>query len=202
MANQIVDEILNVDYTGGYPIFDNRIQDLARTFYSQPGASNPNFDNLNEMFVAKEFILRLPNIDLLTFSEIINVKEELYPALNKFKGLINSYSEEIKGFSFDPDNKIKIEKKYNYDFLPQLKEVQENIESNRMYKLLFKELSENLTKYSIYIGVGAAIDIKGLLLGGGASTIESTIRSYNKMKDKNKEIRNSAVYFYHDLSSR
>jgi hypothetical protein len=114
--------------------------------------------------------------------------------------VINNYSLEVSGLSFNQDNRDLIEKKYKYDFLPQVKELQEKIESNSFFKHLKRGVGENLSKYSIYLGVMGIDDIVKILLGaGGLTAIEGLFKGYNELTKADKDLRNSSVYFYHKL---
>lgn len=203
MGMQILEEtseILNSE--NSYPIFDDLIEKIAK-FYIEEASGEYDSQNLNEIFVGKEFLLRLPNIDNLNFNDIIKAKEELGIELNRFKNLINNYSQEISGLAFDTSNKLIIEKKYNYDFVPQLKEIQDEIERNSFFKHLKKNIGENLVKYSIFLGVSGVDDIKKLLLGaGGMTVVETIIKAINESKNLKTDIKNSSVYFYHKLMNK
>lgn len=200
MAFQILDETIGIiSQKNSYPIFDHLIENIASK-YIQSTKKDLNTRNINEIFVGKEFLLRLPNINEISFSDIIKAKAELSIELDRFKNLINNYSLEISGLSFDQDNRDLIEKKYRYDFLPQVKELQDKLENNSFFKHLKKGVGENLSKYSIYLGVMGVDDMIKILLGaGGLTTIEGIFKGYNELKMTKKELRNSSVYFYHKL---
>lgn len=200
MAFQILDETIDIiSQKNTYPIFDHLVEDIASK-YIQSTKADLNTKNINEIFVGKEFLLRLPNIDEISFSDIIKAKEELSIELDRFKNLINNYSLEVSGLSFNQENRDLIEKKYKYDFLPQLKELQGKLEGNSFFKHLKKGVGESLSKYSIYLGVMGVDDIvKILLSAGGLTTIEGIFKGHNELKKTDKELRNSSVYFYHKL---
>lgn len=203
MANQILDETIEtISKKGIYPIFDNLVESIAAIYLKESKIAY-DVDNINEIFVGKEFLLRLPNIDTLTFDQILSTKQELKTELDRFKNLINNYSLEIDGLSFDHDNKALIEKKYQYDFLPQVKELQEKIDANKFYRHLMKDIGENFTKYSICLGVTGTADIVKLILGAGGMTMaEGIYKGLNSSKQTGNEIKRSSVYFYHKLLDR
>ncbi|MBT1705436.1 hypothetical protein [Chryseosolibacter indicus] len=200
MAFQILDETIDIiSHKNTYPIFDHLVEDIASK-YIQSTKKDLSTKNINEIFVGKEFLLKLPNIDEISFSDILKAKEELSTELDRFKNLINNYSLEISGLSFDQDNRDFIEKKYKYDFLPQLKELQDKLEDNSFFKHLKRGAGENISKYSIFLGVMGVDDIiKILLSAGGLTTVEGIFKGHNEIKKTNKELRNSSVYFYHKL---
>lgn len=200
MAFQILDETIDlISKKNMYPIFDNQVEDIASK-YIRSTKTNLNTKNINEIFVGKEFLLRLPNIDEIGFSDIIEAKKELSVELDRFKNLINNYSLEVSGLSFEQDNRDLIEKRYKYDFLPQVKELQGKLEENSFFKHLKRGVGQNLSKYSIYLGVMGVDDIvKILLSAGGLTTIEGIFKGANELKKMNRELKNNSVYFYHKL---
>lgn len=200
MAIQILDETIEtISKKGVYPIFDNLVEKMA-SIYLKETKIDHDVNNINEIFVGKEFLLKLPNIDTLTFADILTAKQELKTELDRFKSLINNYSLEINGLSFDDKNRNLIEKKYQYDFLPQVKELQEKIDANKFYKHLMKDIGENFTKYSIYLGVTGTEDIMKLVLGAGGMTMaEGIYKGFNNSKQIDNENKRSSVYFYHKL---
>jgi hypothetical protein len=200
IAIQILDETIDtISKKGVYPIFDNLVEQMA-SIYLKENKTDHDITNINEIFVGKEFLLKLPNIDTLTFADILTAKQELKTELDRFKNLINNYSLEIDGLSFDEQNRTLIEKKYQYDFLPQVKELQEKIDANKFYKHLMRDIGENFTKYSICLGVTGTEDIMKLALGAGGMTIaEGIYKGLNSSKQTDKEAKKSSVYFYHKL---
>ena len=200
MAIQILEETIEtISRKGVYPIFDNLVEHMA-TIYLKGTKADYDVNNVNEIFVGKEFLLRLPNIDTLNFADILTAKLELKDELDRFKNLINDYSLEIDGLSFDEQNRTLIEKKYQYDFLPQVKELQEKIDANKFYKHLMKDIGENFTKYSICLGVTGMEDVMKLALGAGGMTMaEGIYKGLASSKQIDKETKKSSVYFYHRL---
>jgi hypothetical protein len=77
------------------------------------------------------------------------------------------------------------------------------LESNSFFRHLKKDVGENFSKYSIFLGVMGIDDIVKVLLGaGGMSTIEGVFKSYNECKKVNADIKNSSIYFYRELMDK
>lgn len=101
MASQILYETIEiVNKSDTYPIFDILVEQITQIYLSQAAGVNSSA-NMNEAFVGKEFLLRLPNIDKIAFEDIINLKSELGQELNRFKGLVQTFSKDISGIVFD-----------------------------------------------------------------------------------------------------
>lgn len=203
MASQILQETIQiVNKSDTYPIFDILVEQIAQIYLKQTGGevANSSAANMNEVFVGKEFLLRLPNIDKIAFEDIIRLKTELGPELNRFKGLVQSFAKNISGIVFDKESRQEIEKKYEYQLIPELHDIQQKIESNNFFKHVARDIAENVTKYSIFLGVAGLADLQKLMLGAsGLIAAETIFKSRNEVKKASMEIKNSSVYFYHKM---
>jgi hypothetical protein len=193
-----IKKILNEPST--YPIFDHDIENLTNAYIRE---NQPEIDlsNSKEMVFSKELIFNLPNMEDISFDNILKLKSELELELSKFKGLIYDYSTEINNLPFSPENKILINKKFEREIKPQLLELQKQIDENKFTKNLFSDTLENLTKYSIIMGVATLGDLEKTLLGTGGLTIAETLsKAFKETKKQNAEVKSNSLYFYHRLS--
>jgi len=201
ITEQIRDTLVNENH---YPVFDDLIGSIAHHYSLQEGLKLQK-ENSKEVEFGKELIFRLPNIDKISFQDILNLKEELNKELYNFKNEILSYSQEISSLPFSNESKIEIKKKYEYVIKPQVIELREKIEKNRFIKILINDSMSNLTKYSaqasVFIGACEYLDYTKLLPLGTLLT-QSLYKSIKELKDNNNKFKKHPLFFYHSLSRK
>ena len=181
-------------------MFDELTENLATTFLKVNKLHDSNL-NMKESYVGKEMVLSLPNLRSLTFQQIANLKGELVVEFNRFRGLILDYATEIEGIPFSEENRASFSKKLKYEVSPQLNELQERINQNTFTKNLLNELGENISKYSLFLGVSSLVGLQTAIFGaGGLSLTEAAFKAFNKTRDQKVMERNNSLYFYHQMT--
>lgn len=199
-----------------YPLFDDSVSDLIN-LYIKENSPEINYENTRTILAGKDLLLRLPNINGLTIEQVITLKGEMQIELIRFKSLINEYASDIEGIPFEQSMQVKLAKKYNIDFKPQLAELQSLINKNSFVKHLYSGFLDNIKEFSM-LGIGAAtllemksafinasgaanpLDIKNAVMGASGAALAQGFKALNEQRKQQDKIRENKLYFYHKLS--
>lgn len=183
-----------------YPIFDKEISELISA-YIKENDSKFNYENTKEMVVGKDLFLRLPNVNQLGFDQISLLKKEMEIEWYRYKSLVNEYSTEIEGLPFDPQVEIKLAKKYDKEFKPQLLELQQALDKNSFVKHLYSQILDNITSYSMLcIGTATLTEVKNAMIGASGVVVSQSLKAINEKRKQTEKLKENKLYFYHTLS--
>ncbi len=202
MLNEIVEAL--TQSTSRYPVFDELIGSMAHHYSIE---NNLVFDRHNpqEIEFGKELIFDLPNIDSISIDDILRIKDELKTELSKFKGAIEDYSKDIESQTFSNESKAEIKKRYESHIKPELNQLREELRRNKFIRILFDQVLSNMSSHVTQISVSLAIcslmDFEKILSVSGVLT-ETTYKSLKDMRDGDRKIRQSPLFFYNELSKK
>lgn len=189
---------LNDDFV--YPIFDKGITDLIAAYIKENDTVS-KFGNSKEMIVGKDLFLRLPNINQLDVEQVSTLRNEMEVEWYRYKSLINEYADDIEGVPFDPDVNVKLAKKYEREFKPQLLELQQALDKNGFVKHLYNQLLDNIASYSMLcVGAATLTEIKTAMIGASGVAVAQSFKAMNEKRKQTEKVKENKLYFYHHLS--
>lgn len=200
MSNEIKD-ILSMSGSK-YSIFDELMGDLAHMHSIE---NNFSFDEQNplEIEMGKELIFELPNIDLISVEDLLNLKNELNIELSRFKGVIFDFSREVESIPYSKEASKEIKQQYEYHIKPELTSLRLKMDENKFYKHLIDEVmgnaSKHLTQASVLLGVCSIFEFEKILSVSGVLG-ETAYKAYKKKVENAKKLKENPLFFYTQLS--
>lgn len=212
-------KLLTQSLNNSYPLFDELSNNIMKQALEERIVTISPIER--EKFIhtglVNNYMQRLPSFECVTFSELIDIKEELRCPLINFRSKMHKYSESIKTAPWDDDFAQECNVLYNKEVAPTLLELEEATKDNSFRKNLGNKFftEEGLWKSYGFLVVGIAatgvipcfneaISNEQALISGavnsGAFVVSKLIAAYNDYKDREQTITNNDLFFYYKVN--
>lgn len=196
-----------------YPLFDEESNDFILSM-SELGIidlSNINKKNIQHASFVDKTILMLPSFDFLTVDEILDIKKSLIKYIDRFRGSMLKYTDEINTMPWDKDFENECYLTYRKYIAPTIEEIDELTKENSF----IKNLGLNLLKIDLktdalpLLGIGLAksgilnnvFDFCSqnvqLITSAGLYALNKSGAALKEKIEKDRKIRKKDLYFYY-----
>lgn len=200
--NKVSRAVVNGDK---YPIYNKSTVDLLKGAIKEgkievPSYSNNNIKNVN---VASDLILRLPIFESATVEEIIDIRKELDKYVNNFRGAIVDYSEKIKSEPWTNEFEHEAYNLFLKEVNPKVMAIDEEVRANKLlYKMIEKNLKNPISFATPMFGaiispISNFVNLSTTAMLTGVSMAGTSLLAYKEWKEKLSQIEQNQLYFYY-----
>jgi hypothetical protein len=149
----------------------------------------------------------LPQFELASVDEILDIRKDLQLYLDRFRSAILKYSGGIVSAQWDADFSFEAEQVFLKDVAPVIKDIEEQTASNKYLKMLtsryankpinfaYPALSVALTRFSNFPDILTA-------LSGLAPIGANILDVFNEWRKNALSISQNQLFFYHALNKK
>jgi hypothetical protein len=206
MVAEYVREVVNTIGSGDvYPLFDGQTNDIVRAFVDagSVGVSDIDQQRGKHVALASDLFRRLPSIDHLTISEIVDVRRELHSSLVRFRGEMISLSKELTEATWNPEFEKEMDLLVLEKILPSVVEIEERIAENSGLYALISGFPVGVASAGAAIItpiLTQALDLSTLssmTVLGAATLTAAGIANLVKASREQQEVKKNGLYYYY-----
>lgn len=188
-----------------YPIYNKSTVDLLKLAINEGKIKVPQYSNNNikNVSVASDLILRLPVFENASVDEIIDIRKELDKYVNNFRGAIVDYTEKIKSEPWTNEFENDAYNLFLKEVNPQIMAIDEEVKSNNLlYKLLEKNLKNPISFATPIFGavispISNFVNLSTTAMLTGTSLVGTSLLAYKEWKEKLSQIKQNQLFFYY-----
>jgi hypothetical protein len=214
-STDVVDEFVNlisdaVANRTTYPLFDNTSGELAKLAVRDGAVSLSPIRRrqANHTALADNLLRRLPDFSETPIDELLDIRGELRPSLDRFRSGISTYAKDIQSAPWDEDFAAEADELFIQQVKPGVTEIDEIIASTpSILECVVRGAFNN--KSLSGGGIGFLIDQHSALpkyvataLGYGIPTAISLWDEFKNRFRKQKEAQSQYLYFYYRLRDK
>lgn len=174
-----------------YPLFDDVTGNLMRSAIREGkiDINRPTSEKSKHVGLSSNLLHRLPLFDTADVSEILDIRTELNPYLRKFRGAIQTYSEEIQSDVWDEEFIHDTEKVFLKYVEPAVQEIEDVVKQTKTLSTFFEKVNVPSLLGSILTTAGN-LPIMAMSTIGHSANAELERRNNNNAKQ-------SQLFFYY-----
>lgn len=197
-----VESALNSNVT--YPLFDeltaNHVVERIRAGELSP--SHAAMTRGKQAGVARYLFDRLPSLERLPVSRILELRSELEGPLTRFRRQIILYSGSVESAAWDRDFAPEAEQLARREVEPTLLELEDAIKSNSLVRNIVRELSlpGMMGTSAIGLGVARLSELSasvGAVAGVSVAAATATAKAWDAHRRAAEETHRHGLYFYY-----
>lgn len=168
--------------------------------------SESDIEKNKQVSLASKLFERLPNFDLASLDEIIDIRKELNPYLSKFRSGMIELSEHMKNSPWSEDFVKDVERVFRKNIQPSISELEEVIKTKTYLKSLVSRFAEKSYQFPIPIfGVTIAGQISNFellsLIADAVILGSNLLDIYNQLEKEKLYIKQNQLFFYYRAKS-
>ncbi len=187
-----------------YPLLDD-LSGLLIQEQMQNGEiiiNNSDLSRSKQVSLATKLFERLPNFDLASMDEIIDIRKELQLHLVQFRSSMIKFSETIETSQLNLDFEKDVENLFRKEIDPSIKTIEDEVKSKSYLKMLVSRFSEKPQLFPIPIfGIALAgqffnYEMASLIFDGVTLSL-NLLDIYNKWKEEKSFVEKNQLFFYY-----
>jgi hypothetical protein len=192
-----------------YPLLDDQIGLLISIDILQGTLKIPDAlsDRSRQTALVSRLFEQLPQFELASLNEIVDIRSELEKYLVRFRSAIINYSEEITSAPWNSDFSHETEQLFRKEVAPIIQDIEDHTRSNSFLAKLTKRYAEKPSAIGIpvfSIGVTQMADLPEILAAvfGLTSIAANVYDVFNEWRQKKLEISQNQLFFYYAVKRK